>query len=65
MKLLRRDSISSKVEEMERVLKALRSGSDEQASNILARLRLGERLEEVANGLPPATLPSTQSKPPR
>ncbi|KAH7069644.1 hypothetical protein BKA63DRAFT_579756 [Paraphoma chrysanthemicola] len=64
MKLLRRDSMSSKVEEMERVLKALRSGSDEQASIILARLRLGERLEEVAKGLPPAVFSSAQSKPP-
>ncbi|KAF2027123.1 hypothetical protein EK21DRAFT_72682 [Setomelanomma holmii] len=63
MKLLRRDSMSSKVEEMERVLKALRSGSDEQASNILARLRLGERLEEVAKGLPSATSTSTRGPP--
>ncbi|KAL1596936.1 hypothetical protein SLS59_007679 [Nothophoma quercina] len=39
MKLLKRDSMSSRVEEMERVMNVLRSGSDIQASTLLARLR--------------------------
>ncbi|UPX20557.1 uncharacterized protein EKO05_0010785 [Ascochyta rabiei] len=44
--------MSSKVEQMERVINALRSGSDLQASTLLARLRLGERVDDVANSLP-------------
>lgn len=52
MKLLKRDSISSRVEEMERIMHVLRSGSDTQASTLLARLRLGERMDVVAKTLP-------------
>lgn len=51
MKLLKRDGISSRVEELDRVIYALRSGSDFHASTILARLRLGERVEDVAKSL--------------
>ena len=65
MKLLKRDSMSSRVEEMERVMNVLRSGSDIQASTLLARLRLGERMEDVAKSLPPTTSTMFVSNPPR
>ncbi|KAI8931522.1 hypothetical protein NX059_011181 [Plenodomus lindquistii] len=64
MKLLKRDSMSGRVEELERIVNFLRSGSDLQASTVLARLRLGERVEEVARSLPVAPPTSGQSKPP-
>lgn len=55
MKLLKRESTSGRVEELERVMSALRSGSDIEASTLLARLRLGERVDEIAKSLAPAT----------
>ncbi|KAH9876439.1 hypothetical protein J1614_003570 [Plenodomus biglobosus] len=64
MKLLKRDSMSGKVDELERIVNFLRSGSDLQASTVLARLRLGERVEEVAKSLPATSSTSGQSKPP-
>lgn len=51
MKIIKRDGLSSRLEESERIINALRSGSDDEASNILARLRLGERVEDVASFL--------------
>lgn len=63
MKLLKRDSMSNKIEELERIINALRSGTDLHASTVLARLRLGERVEDVAKSLPASS--STQSKTPR
>lgn len=65
MKLLKRDSMSGRVEELERIVNSLRSSSDLQASTILARLRLGERVEEVAKSLPPVTSTLTLTTPPR
>ncbi|KAJ8115371.1 hypothetical protein OPT61_g2966 [Boeremia exigua] len=56
MKLLKRESMSNRVEELERVMNVLRSGSDIEASTLLARLRLGERVDHIAR-----TLPSTAS----
>lgn len=64
MKLLKRDSMTGRMEELERIVNFLRSGSDLQASTVLARLRLGERVEEVAKSLPAASSTSGQSKPP-
>ncbi|KAF9697840.1 hypothetical protein EKO04_004296 [Ascochyta lentis] len=64
MKLLKRDSMSSRVEQMERVINALRSGSDIQASTLLARLRLGERVDDVANSLPASASSMFVSNPP-
>lgn len=57
--------MSGKVEELERIVNFLRSGSDLQASTVLARLRLGERVEEVAKSVPAMASSSTLSKPPR
>lgn len=65
MKLLKRDSLSIRVDELERVVNFLRSSSDLQASTVLARLRLGERVDEVARSLPAAPSSAGQSKPPR
>jgi len=65
MKLLKRDNMSGRVEELERIVNFLRSSSDLQASTVLARLRLGERVEEVAKSLPVAPSPLGPSKPPR
>ncbi|KAF1850324.1 uncharacterized protein K460DRAFT_382075 [Cucurbitaria berberidis CBS 394.84] len=61
MKLLKRDSVSGRLNELERIVASLRSGSDSQASTILARLRLGERVEDVAISLP--ATPTVLSKP--
>jgi hypothetical protein len=55
MRLVKKDNTSNRFEEMERVMNVLRSGSDTEATNILARLRLGERLEDVAGSLMPST----------
>lgn len=63
MRLLKREGTSGRVIELERIVSSLRSGSDFQASNILARLRLGERVEDVANSL--AAAPLVLSTPPR
>jgi hypothetical protein len=66
MKLLKRESVSGKAEEMERVIRALRTSSDDHASVILARLRIGDRLEDIARDLPPLSTNSpTMSKSPR
>ena len=65
MKLLKRDSMSGRVEELERIVNYLRSSSDLQASTALARLRLGERVEEVAKSLPTTASSSTLFTPPR
>lgn len=61
MKLLKRDGMAIKVEELERIISALRSGTDLHASTVLARLRLGERLEDVAKSLPPTTSSQARS----
>ncbi|KAF1912013.1 hypothetical protein BDU57DRAFT_542619 [Ampelomyces quisqualis] len=65
MKLLKRESMSGKAEEMERVIRALRTSSDDHASVILARLRIGDRLEDIVKDLPPLSAFSpVVSKPP-
>lgn len=65
MKLLKRESMSSRVGELERVMNALRSGSDIEASTLLARLRLGERVDDVARSLPPTAFMLPMRNPPR
>jgi hypothetical protein len=65
MKLIKRDELSIRLEEMECIVNILRSGSDNQASNILARLRLGERVEDVASYLPATVYSDTMTKTPR
>ncbi|KAH8711893.1 hypothetical protein GQ44DRAFT_730955 [Phaeosphaeriaceae sp. PMI808] len=63
MKLLRRESVINRAEELEHVIRALRTGSDEQASAILARLRIGDQVHEVAKELSPTTLSPMASGP--
>lgn len=53
MRLLKKETMSGKAEEMERVIKALRTSTDDQASAVLARLRIGDRLEDIIKTLPP------------
>jgi hypothetical protein len=65
MKLLKREGMSTRVEELERVMNVLRSGSDIEASTLLARLRLGERIDRIARSLPPTTSSMLVSNPPR
>lgn len=65
MKLLKREGMSSRVEELERIMNVLRSGSDIEASTLLARLRLGERVDDVARSLPPTTFMIPVSNPSR
>jgi hypothetical protein len=60
MKLLKRETLTGRAEEMERVIQALRTSSDDQASAILARLRIGNRLDEIVKTLSPGV-----SNPPR
>lgn len=64
MKLLKRESMSSRVDELERVISVLRSGSDIEASTLLARLRLGERVDDVARSLPTTSFMMPVSNPP-
>jgi hypothetical protein len=59
------ESMSSRTEDMERILNALRSGTDTQSTNVLARLRLGEQVEEVAKTLPPVAHSVGMGAPPR
>lgn len=65
MKLLKREGTSSRLEELERVMNVLRSGSDIEASTLLARLRLGERVDNIVRSLPPTTPMMHVSNPPR
>lgn len=53
MKLLKKDTLSRRVEGLERIINFLRSRPDDEATNVLAKLRLGDRVEDVANSLPP------------
>ncbi len=65
MKLLKKETMSSRVEELERVMNVLRSGSDIEASTLLARLRLGERVDHIARSLPATPSTMLVSDPPR
>jgi hypothetical protein len=66
MKMMKRDSVSGELEELKRILTVLRSGTDNEAAAILARLRLGEPPEEVAKTLSAmASSPVATGQPPR
>jgi len=65
MKILKRDGISTRADEMERVIRALRTTSDAEAATILARLRIGERVDDLAKSLPPFLSSPVPTKPPR
>ncbi|CAN9170838.1 unnamed protein product [Alternaria alternata] len=45
------DSKTGELEDLKRIVTLLRSGTDDRAAAILARLRLGEPLEDVAKTL--------------
>lgn len=64
MKLLKKDTLARKVEGLERIIDFLRSRSDNEATTVLARLRLGDRVEDVAMSLPAITSPGASFKPP-
>jgi hypothetical protein len=66
MKMMKRDSMSSELEELKCILTVLRLGTDNEAAAILARLRLGEPPEEVAKTLSAmASSPMATGQPPR
>ncbi|KAL6710145.1 hypothetical protein ACN47E_009936 [Coniothyrium glycines] len=64
MKLLKKDTLARKVEGLERIIDFLRSRSDNEATTVLARLRLGDRVEDVAASLPPISSAAASFKPP-
>lgn len=57
--------MSTKVEEMEAVITAMRTGSDYQASAVLARLRLGDELGDIVKELPQILMSAGTSGHPR
>jgi hypothetical protein len=65
MKMMRRDSMASELEELKRIFATLRSGTDNEAAAVLARLRLGESPEDVAKSLPVTSSPVTTGLFPR
>jgi hypothetical protein len=65
MKILKRDTLARKVEELERIIDFLRSKSDNEATTVLAKLRLGDRVEDVAKFLPAASPSAGLLKPPK
>lgn len=64
MKIMKRDSITGELEDLKRIITSLRSGTDDQAAAVLARLRLGESPEDVAKSLPMTVSPAS-GQPPR
>ena len=64
MKIMKRDSITGELEDLKRIVTSLRSGTDDQAAAILARLRLGDTPEDVAKSLPMLS-PASSVQPPR
>jgi hypothetical protein len=66
MKIMKRDSITGELEDLKRIVTFLRSGTDDQAAAILARLRLGDTPEDVSKSLSLASPPvATSAQPPR
>ena len=53
------------LEDLKRILTSLRSGTDDQAAAVLARLRLGESPEDVAKSLPTTASPAAFGQPSR
>jgi hypothetical protein len=49
---MERDSVNGELEDLRRIVTLLRLGTDDQAAAVLARLRLGELPENVAQTLP-------------
>jgi hypothetical protein len=65
IKVMKRDSTTSELEDLKRIVTLLRSGTDDRAAAVLARLRLGELPEDVAKTLPMAASPAISGQPPR
>ena len=66
MKIMKRDSITGELDDLKRIVTSLRSGTDDQAAAILARLRLGEPPEDVAKSLSLVSSPApAAAQPPR
>jgi len=65
MKIMKRDSITGELDDLKRIITSLRSGTDDQAAAVLARLRLGESPEDVAKSLPMTVSPGASGQPPR
>jgi len=64
MKIMKRDSMTGELDDLKRIVTSLRSGTDDQAAAVLARLRLGEAPEDVAKTLPMTASPATSGHPP-
>jgi hypothetical protein len=63
---MERDSVNGELEGLRRIVTLLRSGTDDQAAAVLARLRLGELPENVAQTLPmTAASRAVSGQPPR
>lgn len=62
MKMLKKESLSS-AEDMERIIHALRTTSDDQATALLAKLRIGTRLDVILRDLPPSIFSPSASRP--
>ena len=57
--------MSGELEDLKRILTSLRSGTDDQAAAVLARLRLGESPEDVAKSLPTTASSAVSGQLPR
>ena len=57
--------MADELDDLKRIVTSLRSGTDNQAAAVLARLRLGESPEDVAKSLPATTSPAGPFQPPR
>ncbi|RMZ68318.1 bZIP transcription factor [Pyrenophora seminiperda CCB06] len=64
MKIMKRDSITGELDDLKRIVTSLRSGTDDHATAVLARLRLGESPEDVAKSLPMLAPLNTSGQPP-
>ncbi|XP_014554700.1 hypothetical protein COCVIDRAFT_104348 [Bipolaris victoriae FI3] len=64
MKIMKRDSMTGELEDLKRIINFLRSGTDDQATAILARLRLGDTPEDVAKSLSLVPSPAASTQPP-
>jgi hypothetical protein len=65
MKGMKLNSTTGEMEALKRIVTFLRSGTDDRAASILARLRLGELPGDVAKTLPMIIFTSVSSQPPR
>lgn len=63
MKLLKKESLST-AEEMERIIHALRTTPDDQATALLAQLRMGTRLDQILKDVSPSVFANFASKRP-